>query len=423
MVKLNGETIATNPMEQGYQEEHMLHIPAADVNDHIVQGTNVLTFEVKNWALADGTYWKNPGGLIYKFFISGNCQDNYFKSHCQLWGEKDLVNEHFWNFDDVKPGDRGTNLISLHVYDNDSWACLLVNNKQELENTWLNPEKKAGDVTENMGELSQFIKVFGWNDADQDGVYDAGEATLFQGSLANPVATLKIADSTQLPQIPGDTTKYVGLAWCFGNQIVDTVNGIITCDGSGVSDIAQSDQLIADLTAYAEQWRNNSNFTCESLNPHQLVNGGFETGDTTGWTVTGQNAVVGSYVSDQNTTYNPVEGNKFLVLTAGQQNVYTIASQQITLSAGEKLEGWAAFDAKDYLPFDDDAAVVVVSGGSITPWSASVAGTGNYGETPWTHWSFTAPSAGVYTLELKVENVGDGILPSSALFDANVVTP
>ncbi len=337
----------------------------------------------------------------------------------------------FWTFNDVKPGDRGTNLISLHVYDNDGWACLLVNNKQENENVLTNPEAKAGDVTANMGELSQFINVFGWDDADKDGVYQVDETQLFSGSLANPVVALPVADSTLNGPIIASNTEYIGLAWCFGALTVGG-DGTITCDGSAVGDVAQTDQLVADLTAYAEQWRNNANFKCSDLAPNQLINGGFETGDTTGWTVTGQSDVVGAYFADkglveyEGPTYGPVEGTKFLVLTAGLgTDVYTIASQQVAMLAGQKLEGWAAFDAKDYTPFNDDAAVdIVISGPPLaTPWSADIATVGDYGESVWTHWSWTAPADETYTLELKVRNIEDNILNSSALFDANVVMP
>jgi predicted ribosomally synthesized peptide with SipW-like signal peptide len=124
-VWLNGTLIAENNMERGYREEFMLHIPASAVNDHVVQGQNTLTFEVKNWAYPGGPF-VNPAGLIYKFYISGNCEDSYFKQHCQLWGETDLTTETFFNFDDVKPGDFGTNLISLHVNTNDAWSCLII---------------------------------------------------------------------------------------------------------------------------------------------------------------------------------------------------------------------------------------------------------------------------------------------------------
>ncbi|MDD5433732.1 MAG: SipW-dependent-type signal peptide-containing protein [Candidatus Pacebacteria bacterium] len=266
-VWLNGIKVGENTGEYGYRQESMLHILGADVNDHVIQGENVLEFEVKNWALQGSTPYTNPAGLIYKFYISGNCQDNYFKQHCMLWGEKDLTTETFFNFDDVKPGDRGTNVISLHVYDNPAYACLIVNNKDDQENEILNPETKAGDTTDPEGELSKYINVFIWNDFDKDGVYEpTGETEVYSGSLADDPVKMRIADITGGTPLQSTTTAYLGLAWCAGTQAVDQQTGVITCDGSTMLDDAQSDSLSADLTAYVEQQRNNEGFECANVN-------------------------------------------------------------------------------------------------------------------------------------------------------------
>jgi len=73
-----------------------------------------------------------------------------------------------------------------------------------------------------------------------------------------------IAEGGDTP-VPGGETIYVGLAWCAGTQTVDPGTGVIACDGSTMGDIAQTDSLEASLTAYAEQQRNNSEFTCETV--------------------------------------------------------------------------------------------------------------------------------------------------------------
>ncbi len=86
-VYLNGILIAQNPMEQGYKKEYMLHIPGAVITANIIQGNNVLEFEVKNWALRktpSATHHDNTAGLIYKFSIDGLCCSDYFKTHCNL---------------------------------------------------------------------------------------------------------------------------------------------------------------------------------------------------------------------------------------------------------------------------------------------------------------------------------------------------
>jgi predicted ribosomally synthesized peptide with SipW-like signal peptide len=263
-VWLNGNLIAENTMEFGYQQGNMLHIPAAVVNSLIAQGNNVLTFEVKNWALLNppGTPYNNPAGLIYKFFISGNCQDNYFKQHCTLFGEKDLTNgDHFWNFDDVKPGDHGTNVISLHVNSNDAYVCMRADNVQNLENDRIDPEIAAGDTTDVQGELSQYLNLFVWEDLDGDGVYDrSGETALYSGNfdgLNGAINRLAVA---------GSGSDNYGVAWCVGNQTVNHSTGEISCDGTGDQNKAQTDKTIANLVFYAVQQRNNSGFSCSSVN-------------------------------------------------------------------------------------------------------------------------------------------------------------
>jgi predicted ribosomally synthesized peptide with SipW-like signal peptide len=257
---LNGVLIAENDMEFGYRQENMLHIPGSVVNSHIVQGQNVLTFEVKNWALIKtppATYRDNPGGLIYKFYISGNCQEAYFKSHCKLWSLKDLVGgDIFWNFNDIKPGDHGTNIISLHAYNNDAFACLITDHVVDLDNTLTEPEVTLND-TLPLGELSQFVKIFAWQDSNHNNVYDVGETILVP---ANSPLTAAMNPAIALT---ASNTKFIGLAWCVGTQSV--VGNVISCSGASVGDIAQTDSFTAYITAYAEQQRNNAGFDCSKV--------------------------------------------------------------------------------------------------------------------------------------------------------------
>lgn len=191
------------------------------------------------------------------------CTPQIGGGQCNLWDEKDLgEGDTFWDFSDVKPGDRGTNVISLHVYDNDAFACLLTENIKDDENTHINPEQDAGDATPGPignGELSPFIELFVWND-DNDGVYEVGEDDLYQGLLADIPTTMEKLS------LSATTTDYLGLAWCFGEQTVDTQAATITCDGSGSQyDVAQTDSLTADLVFEAVQQRNNPDFSCSSL--------------------------------------------------------------------------------------------------------------------------------------------------------------
>lgn len=186
-----------------------------------------------------------------------DCDYQIVGGTCTLWDLKDLgQSDYFWNFGDVKPGDYGINIISLHAYDNNAYACLFTDNVVDKEETVNDPEIEAGDnIASVIGELSGYIKLFIWEDANENNAYDTGE-TIFAG----PDASIDIAmDKISLTE---SHTKYIGFAWCAGTQTLDS--GIIKCDGSSMGNIAQTDTMTADITAYAEQQRNNAGFTCSN---------------------------------------------------------------------------------------------------------------------------------------------------------------
>jgi hypothetical protein len=145
--------------------------------------------------------------------------------------------------------------------------------------------------------------------------------------------------------------------------------------------------------------------------PALAVNNGFETGDLTGWTTNGGNAgATSSYHS-----FSPVDGDYLGFVEAGLgQDVASTLSQDFFLSAGGILEGYVGFQANDYLPFDDYASLTI---GNTTVFSSSVSAVGDFGSTGWVHFSFTAPTAGTYTLQLAVANSGDNSVPSGAVLD------
>jgi predicted ribosomally synthesized peptide with SipW-like signal peptide len=177
---------------------------------------------------------------------------------CKLWGLKDLgQGDYFWNFGDVKPGDYGINIISLHAYDNDAYACLFTDNIVDKEETVNDPEIEAGDsIASVVGELSGYIKLFIWEDTDEDNTYDIEETI-----LAGPGAPIDVAMNRI--SLQKSHTKYFGLAWCAGTQTLE--GATIKCDGSSMGNITQTDTMTADITAYAEQQRNNAGFRCSSL--------------------------------------------------------------------------------------------------------------------------------------------------------------
>lgn len=165
----------------------------------------------------------------------------------------------------------------------------------------------------------------------------------------------------------------------------------------------------------------------------QPTNGGFETGDTTGWTTYipsgGTIDVVTQHSGDSGTVYNPEEGNYFALLKTDGPGSYTTLTQTIDLTADQTIEqtirGYAAFDAWDYLPYLDSAYVKIYdSSGSLvaTPWYEDVSTVGDFGDGSWTYWEWTAPTSDSYTLELGIANSGDSEWDSYALFDYMIVS-
>lgn len=210
---------------------------------------------------SDAGFNNSYGGYLDDISVKELTCSSHFPTGgvCTLWNEKDLgAGDVFWNFDDVKPGDRGTNVISLHVASNDAYVCMLTNHKQNLENGLVDPEIALGD-TEPTGELSQYLMLYVWEDSDGDGVRDVTETNvLYNGNfdgLNGAINKLSVA---------GNGSDNFGVAWCVG-ALTANGDGTFSCNGSGNQDRAQTDKLIADLVLYAVQQRNNSGFTCSSV--------------------------------------------------------------------------------------------------------------------------------------------------------------
>lgn len=188
------------------------------------------------------------------------------------WNLANLDDEKFFNFTDIKPGDSGKNVISLHVEDNDGWACVTINNLQNDDNGCTEPEgpPEGIDTTcgDNEGELAENLNFFAWID-DGDSFFepDENEVPLFS-NIVGPASdvlngiTYPIADSNTGGPLTATTTYYIGLTWCAGNLIVNQTTGNLNCDAVGMGNDCQSDSLSADITFYAEQYKNNPGFIC-----------------------------------------------------------------------------------------------------------------------------------------------------------------
>ena len=188
---------------------------------------------------------------------------------CQLWEQTDLGDHYFFNFSDIKPGDWGNNVISLHVFDNDANMCLVAHEGVDDENVVYEPEEELGD-DDVAGELQNYIEVFTWLDLDADGVFEDGETPFEETTLGN-LGTLANMDTDNGLFLDPEQTAYVGLAWCAGDLVVDYDNYTVDCDGGAMLNDAQSDSFSASLTAYVEQLRNNEGFSCDAYSEALLL--------------------------------------------------------------------------------------------------------------------------------------------------------
>lgn len=262
---LNGTQVAQGTGSAEYSELDAIEESA--FLGEVVPGENTIKFVVTNKVNTPGnnTPLNNPGGLLYYINIHRDvedCEENTeYNLACNLFTEKDLDSDEdfFFNFGDVKPGDWGTNVISLHVDTNDAFICAFPHGVEDLDNSSTEPELEDGDddwMSDNNGELDNVLNFFVWED-DGDGEYNAGENVLVNDQ---PFSTFMAKMA-----IDAGSTDYLGLAWCAGD-LTATPDADFTCDGSAVDNMSQTDSLSTYLTAYAVQARHNGDlesFSCE----------------------------------------------------------------------------------------------------------------------------------------------------------------
>jgi hypothetical protein len=206
------------------------------------------------------------------------------------WELVDLTNELFFNFSDLKPGDVGEDTISLHVGSNPAWLCMDVVTTATDDNGLTEPEGSDGDATAGPGEgeLQNFLNFVWWSD-DGDNVLEDNEVTTASTSqtLAHTgTTTVAIADTsgtallgTSTP-VAGDSTSYIGKAWCFGDLTLSALaqdglgttsprtpansTGGVACNGAPVDNTSQTDSVVGDISFRAVQQRNNTQFVCNA---------------------------------------------------------------------------------------------------------------------------------------------------------------
>lgn len=164
-----------------------------------------------------------------------------------------------------------------------------------------------------------------------------------------------------------------------------------------------------------------------------ITNGGFETGDLSGWDTFipagGSIIATDDPLSVEQFSMGPIEGNYFALIRSNSiANYYTALSQPFYASAGSMICGWAFFKTNDsYLGIYNDTGLVVTKTGSAADnilFQESAASVGDYGITPWIYWEYYFPASGTYTIEAKVANMGDRYLNSYiGIDDVKLISP
>lgn len=203
------------------------------------------------------------------------------------WGLSNLDGKLFFNFPDVKPGDVGEDTISLHVNNNNAWACMNILITSTKENGQSEPEDLVDPTgADDSGELQDNLYFKFWAD-DGDNVYEEGEKIFKRGwakdilngqnwSLADSKVNVWNGNGPLL----GNTIQYIGKAWCFGDMHEAPLpqdgkgktgnNGPLqrgtgfTCEGQRIGNIVQGDSITADVSFYVVQSRNNNSFVCQN---------------------------------------------------------------------------------------------------------------------------------------------------------------
>ncbi len=208
------------------------------------------------------------------------------------WEKDDLPGHLFFDFNDVKPSDWGEDTISLHVDDNEAWACMKTSLTKNIDNTCTEPEKiddpncLEGENATNSGELANNINFMFWID-DGDNVLEQGEFDnniIAQGPASQVLNSNIILADSSLNRVGAvgeglfpNITYFIAKAWCFGSLspnplpegqgVNPTINSGILCNGSNLNNSTQSDILNADIEFTAYQHRNNPNFLCFPSSP------------------------------------------------------------------------------------------------------------------------------------------------------------
>ena len=166
-----------------------------------------------------------------------------------------------------------------------------------------------------------------------------------------------------------------------------------------------------------------------------LTNGGFETGDLTGWTSTVPDTTTAEAVVSHteknwdipNTTWIPTEGSYFALLkTDGPDNWCTL-EQSFSGAAGDVVSFNYFFDWGDKHPYDDQSYGRLLDSSDALVWEFFHWGQDgdpmgeDYSNVGWSSESHTLTAVGTYTLKFGIKKEDDSHFDSYMAIDAVIV--
>lgn len=185
-----------------------------------------------------------------------------------------------FEFDDLKPGDKGTVSFELSVESNDAYVCALSTLGDTPENGVIDPEEPDNTTGVNGGELQNYLQFATFDDDNENGVFDAGEplnVNQYGGGDGNGFTYTQIAGAGWVPVadtnypntwlVEGSLTAgedySAGFMYCFGD--FDSNGDCSVPFGADYND-SQTDGLEGGIEFYSVQTRNNEGFDCTTLN-------------------------------------------------------------------------------------------------------------------------------------------------------------
>lgn len=187
-----------------------------------------------------------------------------------------------------------------------------------------------------------------------------------------------------------------------------------------------------------------------------VANGSFESANLDGWRLdmargssyTQRNRAAGTAMTltewgsdyDLSPLQAAVAGSRFATIGTlangnftGNRTYHISLSQKLSLESGDKVTGWASFFNGDFEAQDSAWVKITDSEGNqiATPWSKS-SGCSPENQnnpapfqvlTPWTQWTWQAPTDGNFNLSIGVTTHGDDNYASYGFFDNILVVP